>query len=227
MNNKNKICVITDIHGCYETFVALLSKIPEEYEIVLAGDLVDRGPRSDLVLIHAKQANYKCVLGNHEHMMLYWSGQIESQYYQDRSIWLYNGGAIGMPMFQESSGRLKIPNDILVWVNRLPLYIDIGNVRISHTGYGEIALHSDKFFDKNVWLRYGHDNVNSDMSVIPFPDDGLFRVFGHTPKKEPWLEKNFAMIDTGCAHKNRGMGKLTAYLLPEKTIIQQECIDKF
>ncbi len=38
-----KTVVIGDVHGCFFTLKRLLKKIPQEAEIILAGDLCDRG----------------------------------------------------------------------------------------------------------------------------------------------------------------------------------------
>ena len=35
--------IIGDVHGCYDTLMALIAKLPEDAEIVFVGDLIDRG----------------------------------------------------------------------------------------------------------------------------------------------------------------------------------------
>lgn len=197
------LAIITDIHGCYETLMALLDKLPDSREVILGGDLIDRGPRSDLVLLWAKQNGVRCVMGNHEHMMLYHHAKVRTNLYDSQHIWLYNGGGDGMPMFET-----KIPDDVMDWVMCLPLAIREGDLEISHTGYGVVEHKSDLA----LWMRHGHDCDH-------LPDDGVFRVFGHTQRKEPWITNNFAMIDTGCAYPK--YGNLTAFLWPEKEFITQ------
>ena len=44
------IWVIGDIHGCFDTFMALVAKLPKDAKICLAGDLIDRGPKSRQVV---------------------------------------------------------------------------------------------------------------------------------------------------------------------------------
>jgi len=208
-----KLAVISDIHGCHKTLMALVAKIPKEYEIILAGDLVDRGPDSAGVVRWAMLNSIRCVLGNHEDMMLYHHRIFhKGMPYADRQLWLYNGGGLAL----ESWGG-EVPKSVLEWVNGLPMAITEGLFEISHTGQG--GFEKAQRFTK-LWWREG-----SDGQTIGRQNDGVFRVFGHTQKEEPWIEKNFAMIDTGCAYKDRGFGTLTAFLIPDKTIIQQENIE--
>ncbi len=206
------IAVISDIHGCLQTLLALVEKIPSDYEVILAGDLIDRGPDSKGVVEWAMNSKTRCVLGNHEDMMLYACGRRhrEQSNYLHISDWQRNGGGSTL---EEWGGEM--PDDVLNWVDGLPFFIREGEFEISHTGWGG--------FDKihrmtKLWSRHGIDNQIKRV-------DGIYRIFGHTQKQEPWIEKDFAMIDTGCAYKDRGMGMLTAFLIPDKTIIQQRNID--
>jgi serine/threonine protein phosphatase 1 len=204
MENKDKkLAVISDIHGCYETLMKLIKKIPPGYEIVFCGDLIDRGPNSKGVVEYAINNNIRTVLGNHEHLMLFHHDQRDG--YSERHIWLYNGGLHAIHSF----GGF-IPSAVLRWTDGLPTSIIEGKVLISHTGHG---LNNNEF--DAVWCR--------DTS---FPDDGYFRIFGHTQARDPIITKTYAMIDTGCAYKSRGLGRLTAFLWPEKEVIQVDNCEK-
>ena len=69
-NKQNRLFVIGDIHGCVDEFDALVKKIQYNYEagdrIVLAGDLVIRGPGNVGVIRLAKELKAMCVRGNHD-----------------------------------------------------------------------------------------------------------------------------------------------------------------
>ncbi len=62
--------VIGDVHGCYETLMALLDKIdfsPQSDKLCFVGDLVNRGPKSLKVLEFIYSLpNYAITLGNHD-----------------------------------------------------------------------------------------------------------------------------------------------------------------
>lgn len=66
---------IGDIQGCFDTFQALLRRIgfdPSVDRLWVAGDLVNRGPKSleTLRWMHAHDAEVRCVLGNHDLYLL-------------------------------------------------------------------------------------------------------------------------------------------------------------
>lgn len=70
-------CVISDIHGCYDEFNALLEQVhydPSQDELILLGDYVDRGPKSKQVIeqiMKLRQENQIVILkGNHDAMMV-------------------------------------------------------------------------------------------------------------------------------------------------------------
>ena len=66
--------VFTDIHGNFDTFLALYNKIPQEAKdkgVAIAGDLIDRGPKSaQMVQWCIDHPEVKVVKGNHEEMMI-------------------------------------------------------------------------------------------------------------------------------------------------------------
>src|SRR5690606_4590823 len=119
--------LISDIHGCYYTLRRLLAKCPDE-EIVFCGDLVDRGPHSNRVVEFAMKHSIPTVCGNHEDLMLAHLGLADG--YQD-GVWLMNGGGETLDSF-----GLSVPRDVIGWVSRLPVFIQYGDLLVSHTGHG-------------------------------------------------------------------------------------------
>ena len=66
---------IGDIQGCYKTFRALLKRCefdPKKDKLWIAGDLINRGPKSLEVLRYVKDLGDRaiCILGNHEIFLL-------------------------------------------------------------------------------------------------------------------------------------------------------------
>jgi len=218
MGSKGLV-LISDIHGCYRTLMALLKNCPSGKEVVLLGDLIDRGPRSRQVIEHAIEGKLRCVCGNHEDMMLAHYGAINSSLYRE-DPWLWNGAKNTLNSYPKPDNGIRaVYKTHIVWALDLPLSIEIlmkgqPPLLVSHTGYGD--RYNDRF--SALWDRHGIDGNK-------FPDDSTYRVFGHTQNKEPRITDRFAMIDTGCAYKDRGMGKLTAFTWPEKEVIQQINID--
>ncbi|WP_440119819.1 metallophosphoesterase family protein [Paenibacillus sp. QZ-Y1] len=87
---------MSDIHGCYDEFNALLEHVaynPEQDELILLGDYVDRGPKSKQVVeqimqMH-EQHNIIVIKGNHDAMMVKALTHDVEEY--DKH-WIRNGG---------------------------------------------------------------------------------------------------------------------------------------
>ena len=66
------IYVMADIHGCYDEFQAMLKKIkfnPEKDELIIAGDIIDRGPKSYEMLryMESDPKGVTFLIGNHDY----------------------------------------------------------------------------------------------------------------------------------------------------------------
>ena len=121
------VCVIGDIAGRYKTLMALIDKMPEG-EVVSVGDMVDRGPRSKEVVEYFMN-NGRAILGNHEHMMIdHLRNEGRDNAYYGDGVWFWNGGMATM----ESYGH-SIPNNIVSWLETLPLYLEIEGHLVSHS----------------------------------------------------------------------------------------------
>lgn len=203
------LILVSDVHGCFKTLVALVTKsraLVPDGQVILLGDLVDRGPRSKEVIDWAMREKVPTVLGNHDHMMAdYYLNQRtgeKSDYAPD--IWLMNGGTTAI-----KSSRY-VPSAATAWIAALPTYIipaDYPELLLSHTGWGGPII---KSVMSAIWER-----------STAFPADGYYRVFGHTPNEEPVITDTFANIDTACAYG----GKLTALIWPSREVVQQENVD--
>ena len=83
------VYAIGDVQGCYDELVKMLDRIqfdPASDQLWLAGDLVNRGPKSVEVLRLAKQLDTSCVcvLGNHDlHLLANAAGVVEYHHHMD------------------------------------------------------------------------------------------------------------------------------------------------
>ena len=71
---KRVICV-GDIHGCLEEFDELLRTLQynkEREQLILLGDLMDRGPDPVGCVRRARELDLACIMGNHEEKHLRW-----------------------------------------------------------------------------------------------------------------------------------------------------------
>ncbi len=208
---------IGDIHGCAQTFKKLVEKIelgPQD-ELILLGDLIDRGPDSKGVLdeiMRLREKGHQVVLvqGNHEEMML--NAGIDF-FVKDR--WLNAGGRRTLASFGGKNSELSVVDSIY--------YKLLAEGKDYYESQGYIFVHAGLNFGLEFpfeavrdmrWIRDWHDEVNYNWlgeRVI---------VHGHSPRtvdtiKEMHKElpqKQILDIDSGCCYlDNNGMGVLTAY----------------
>ena len=72
-NKNGRDFVCGDIHGCFDEMEAELKHLefdPSLDRLFCVGDLIDRGPKSELSIDYINQDWFFTVLGNHEHMFL-------------------------------------------------------------------------------------------------------------------------------------------------------------
>lgn len=83
------VYAIGDVQGCYDELIKMLDRVqfdPAADQIWLAGDLVNRGPKSVEVLRLARQLGDSCisVLGNHDlHLLANAAGVVEFHHHMD------------------------------------------------------------------------------------------------------------------------------------------------
>jgi len=224
MNRPDKTyLILSDVHGCYKTMLALLDKVRTNNaarELILLGDLIDRGKRSREVVEYAITHSIPTLYGNHEDLCLAYSVHAKQGYkakcpeYYDRDVWLYNGGEDALESWDGT-----IPKYVLDWMSSLPPYVILNQENagrktlLSHSGYGLSA--DTGHWISALWGRYPDDGE--------FPEDGFLRVFGHTKNREAQKGDGWINIDTGCAYK--GYEVLTGLLYPEMKLVTQKNVD--
>jgi hypothetical protein len=70
---RKRIIIVGDVHGCFDELCDLLEKARFERgedRLILAGDFVNKGPRSADVVRFAREVGAHAVLGNHELLSL-------------------------------------------------------------------------------------------------------------------------------------------------------------
>jgi serine/threonine protein phosphatase 1 len=208
--------IIGDVHGHYNTLISLLDAIApaSDDQVYFLGDLIDRGPHSAKVVDFVLANKYKCLLGNHEQMLLdaVGNGQIVNNLLQ---AWLYSGGYATLVSYDNN-----IPQDHLDWMKALPTYLDLGDIWLVHAGVHPQMPIEAQTSDHFCWIR---DEFHS--MTQPYFADKLI-ITGHTitftfPGVQPgqlvsgagWLD-----IDTGAYHQNSGW--LTGLDVTNKKVYQ-------
>ncbi|UNY39882.1 serine/threonine protein phosphatase [Bacillus phage vB_BauM_KLEB27-3] len=207
---KNHHFILSDIHGMYSHFTSILEKFnPENHNLVILGDLVDRGLHSLEVItacmnLQKAYPNQVLILkGNHEDMFLNFLEHPDTE----TGDWYFNNGG-----YQTCTSFLnneyvkiqsyeKIAESILSkrkeevqFLNNLPLYHETDHIIFVHAGVNlrmeDWRNGSEKDF---LWSRDMKYSKNTTSKKI---------VFGHTPTRtlhqnasdDIWLSLDKTMI---------------------------------
>jgi len=226
---------ISDIHGCFNTLLELLSKVsfsPERDKLIIVGDIIDRGPRVKETLDYFidLQERYGCctfLVGNHEDMMIRgilcgepWLG-----------LWLSNGAYTTI-----NALNIKIPgsyplSNIYSIMDEKYLRFFL-TMKSFHTDEKHFFVHASLCWDMwDVIADPYHMVWSRDHIVIPQLIDNKVLVHGHTPQP---LEKIISQppdswifnIDGGCVYKDiAGLGNLVAFRIDDHTFFIQKNVD--
>ncbi|MDX2187011.1 MAG: metallophosphoesterase [Opitutaceae bacterium] len=209
---KGRIIAIGDIHGCHLEFAELLEKLSPtaDDQIILLGDLVNRGPEPCKVIDLARKCGAISLLGNHEARLLNYRRTQNPDLLKETD---------------EATVKLLREED-WAYLAKMPLthYVEELNIVFVHGGFvpdvpwqkqpAEIVTRI-QVIDRDGRPRKRGEAPNAppwaDLWVGP-----PFVVYGHTSRPEIYKLKWSVCIDTACAMG----GYLTAYVLPEKRFVQ-------
>lgn len=228
---KEWVFVVGDIHGDLASFETLLNYYePSLHQLVLIGDLLDRGARGKECLllgqklVEESQAIY--LKGNHEDMLVRFIANPEERY----PNYLLNGGKATIDsLLHKGATEEYSPTEIslmiqsrykrlLNFLEELPLYYEWGPYIFVHAGVNlELANWHNSSEKDFLWTREPfHNGKNQTGKMI---------VFGHTPttylNEDPtsshlWLSDNKVGIDGGGIYG----GSIHAVIFSKEDIIQ-------
>lgn len=210
-----KTYVVADLHGRFDLLTKALELIekdagPEGGRFICLGDFVDRGPQSRQVierLMDGPASNWEWIIlqGNHEAMML--------ECLDVPGIlrwWIGNGGGNTLKSYGYEHGDdllpLKIPEDHLNWLAKLPVTFEDNH---------RIFVHAGVPYDKNIsetkvetlqWMLYHNGESYPDAEQY---DDkahisGKHIVHGHhQSENHPLLLPHRTNLDSWAWHTGR------------------------
>jgi hypothetical protein len=214
-----RLIAVGDIHGCHHEFSDLLGQLEPVAgdRIVLLGDIVNRGPDSTKVIDRARAAGCVSLLGNHELRLLKFRRTGDRKYMKEHDL--------------ETFDALR-PDD-WTYLESMPLTFEEPelNTVFVHGGFlpgepwqkqaAEVVTRI-QVVDKDGRARKRADAPDAP----PWADlwgGPPFVVYGHTPRPEIYKLKWSIGIDTGCVMG----GYLTAYVLPERRIVQVKARQRY
>lgn len=200
---RGRRLAIGDIHGCFETFKALIQeeiKLTKDDQLFLLGDYIDKGKRNKEVLDHIlqlKQENYAVfpLMGNHEYFVIrdweYCQLSNNNQQVKD----LINS--------KDLLNELGVVEDkYMAFIYQLPYYYELDDFLLVHAG---LDFEIDEPLKDTSSMIYARA-YQVDKTKI----DGKTLIHGHTPidfeeLKEQIKNHQFSgriNLDNGCVYKN-------------------------
>jgi serine/threonine protein phosphatase 1 len=216
---SGRLIAIGDIHGCHQEFEDLLEKLDltKDDRLILLGDLVNRGPNSYKVIQLAREYATASLLGNHELRLLNYRKTDDPSHlkkYDYDTLEQFNGKcwdyleAMPLTYVDEELGVTFVHGGFLPdrpWQKQPARIV----TRIQVVGKNGEPLKRSEAPDAPHWSEL--------WSGPPFV------VYGHTPRPDIARTKWTLGIDTACV-----LGEcLTAYILPEKKIVQVKARERY
>ena len=220
--------VISDIHGCLNSFKALLYKIvySKRDELYLLGDFIDRGPDSKGVIDYIWKLQIeghfvKCLRGNHEQMLL---DSFNDPY--DLKMWQSHGGMETLRSFGVQSVD-DIHEDYLRWFDSLSYFVEVDDYILVHAGLNFDLPNPFDGVNSMIWIRNWYDKIKKDWL------GNRIIVHGHTPTSSSIMRENLSkieekatmIIDGGCVYDTKELGYLFAFDLDKKQLYAQRSLD--
>ena len=217
---------IADLHGCLQTFEALLDAISfsREDELFLLGDFVDRGADSKGVIdyiFHLQDLGYRifCLRGNHDQMVLDALTKPNAH-----KTWLASGGAETLASFGVTHAR-ELPERYIAFIEDLPHFLETDGYILVHAGLNFRYKNPLSDPDAMLWIRNWYAQVDREWL------NGRIILHGHTPlfrheiqQQVQALDKNgYLGLDNGCVYTDRayldmGLGSLCAFNLDDRSL---------
>ena len=214
-----RLIAVGDIHGCHTEFAEMLSQLELKAgdRLVLLGDLVNRGPDSVKVLDLARSTGAISLLGNHELRLLKFKRTGDRKYMKEHDLQTFDS--------------LR-PQD---WA-----YLEAMQLTYEEPDLNTVFVHGG-FLPNEPWQKQpsevvtrvqvidkeGRARKRADAPEAPSWADlwggPPFVVYGHTPRAEVYKLKWSIGIDTACVLG----GALTAYILPERRILQVKARQRY
>lgn len=169
-----RLYAVGDLHGEADLFLQLLRRIEEELErdapeqvrLILLGDLIDRGPRSDILLHSLSQSSHGDVVilkGNHE------AALVDGYRGDDHALrfWLEYGGEATLgsfgieapppedfdPVALRAEMRRTIDSALIDWLDRLPVSHVEGDYFFVHAGIRPGRALDRQSEEDMLWIR--------------------------------------------------------------------------
>lgn len=228
---KKWVYAIGDVHGKYDLFKKLVNEFdPLNHQLVLMGDLNDRGPNTKecflLGMQLVKENNAIYLRGNHEEYFLQFLQSPEDWY----EPYLRNGGKETFDsLLHPGSTEEYSPTEIALMIRsrygelidflcERPLYYEWHNYLFVHAG---VDLTKKDWHDTNphdfIWIREPfHEGKNNTGKTIVFGHTITPMLYGDMETTDLWIHDKKIGIDGGAVFG----GSMHGVVFDETGIVQ-------
>ena len=171
LENNHNVWIVGDIHGYFDSFVKLISKLNlNDGDLLISiGDMIDGGPESvGIVELFIENDQFLAILGNHEQMLLDdWNKKSK-----------FEVGILKSSGFWASKNPVERNKKLMIvdYLSNLPTEIILEKFRLVHAGYRDFPYSSsleDQSDEDRLWSR--------DIFTVRYPfDQNRTIVVGHT-----------------------------------------------
>lgn len=234
---KNKY-VISDVHGMYDLFLKALEHFdPQTMDLILIGDLMDRGPNPKACFFKAKEMVEKYgalyLRGNHEQILLNFLHEPQARY----DNYIRNGcqqtletflhpGVMAEYSASEIAGLLKsYYPELEPFLAARPDYLEWEDYIFVHAGVDLTLADWRKTSQHDmIWIRQPfHEGKNNTGKKIVFGHTITPSLYGDMQTTALWVSDNKIGIDGGAVYG----GSMHGVLFSPTTILKDyECFNE-
>ncbi|KAI9320766.1 Metallo-dependent phosphatase-like protein [Dichotomocladium elegans] len=245
MSTPNRIFVMGDVHGCIDELNALVDAIQYNYDagdrIILAGDMVAKGPDSIGVLRRARKLKMWCVRGNHDDKVVRLATYVRQVPLSQRKLEVPEGPVYD-PLLLDDSHMTIVANmtdDDYNFLKSCPMMLGIPTIKslFVHAGVNpNIPLdQQEPYFVMNIRSitangepvrkasdgKYPWSDVWNNLQRTGSDIDDVYRkiYYGHASSRGLDLKEYSFGLDTGCVYG----GNLTAIEIHTGKLTQIPC----
>lgn len=174
-----KLYAISDIHGYFDEFQALLNHVNfslKHDSLISCGDMIDRGPKGREVVEWFKKmkeptkGRIQAIFGNHEYLFLsYITGKIPKRDYE----YTVYGGSFTLDSYKGNETFIGWHSD---YIASLPMVIELGDIVFCHAKINPKRKLTEQTAYDTLW-DYNKEFYTTNIAR----NDGKVYIFGHTP----------------------------------------------
>lgn len=216
-----RLIVVGDVHGCYDELKELLESCnyqDAQTQVLIVGDLINKGPKSAEVVRFAKNNNFLCIRGNHDDFILAAIFNLIPNLKQTDAIeFIKQLTSEEVDWLKELPYTIRIPkwNAVFVHAGLIP------NLPLeSQDPVHMTTLRNVYSAEDNTQQYFGTSKTDVGVPWVTAWDESdhynQHVYFGHDAKRGLQLGKFATGLDTGCLYGK----KLSAMILPSRELVQ-------